>query len=82
MPKTKSVLVVKPLTYQGRSYVRGERVEIAPGRAAALRRAGFITLTRGAHIDPPPPPPEPEPTRRRRTYRRRDMVAESPTVSE
>lgn len=76
MSKTVSVLVVKPLTHQGRSYVRGDRVRVRAVEAAALRRKGVVTLTRGSVVEPPPPPPpDPEP-RRRRTYRRRDLVAE------
>lgn len=71
--QTKSVQVLKPLTREGRSYVRGERIEVTPRDALALRRGGFVTLTRGVQIERDPPP-------RRRgsrgTYRRRDMVPE------
>jgi hypothetical protein len=77
MPKvqTKSVQVVKPLQRQGHSYVRGDRIEVTPAEALALRRQGFVTLTRGVTIERPP-----EPRRRRglprNTYERKDMVAE------
>lgn len=74
MSKTVSVLVVKPLVHQGRSYVRGDRVDVSPTQALALRRKHLVTLTRGVVIERHP---DPEPPRRRRTYRRRDMVAES-----
>jgi hypothetical protein len=93
MPKRTSVVVVKPLSYQGRSYVRGDRVEMRPAEALALRRKGLITLTRGAQVERAPDP-VPEPVRRRRparrkaedapiaddsqAYRTRHLVAETP----
>lgn len=71
MPTTVTVPALKPLTYQGRSYVRGDRVEMVPIDAAVYARRGDVGLDGQA-----PEPPKPEPSRRRRNYRRRDMTAE------
>jgi hypothetical protein len=84
MPKlqAKSAQVLKPLQRQGRSYVRGDRIEVTPAEALALRRQGFVTLTRGVTIEKPAPPrrqPRRGATRAataRNTYERKDMVAE------
>lgn len=67
--KVVNVPALKPLTYQGRSYVRGERVTMAPVDAAVYGARGEVGLD-GQTPEPPEPP------RRRRTYRRRDMTAE------
>lgn len=87
MSKTRSVLVVKPLVYQGRSYVRGDRVDMTPTHALAHQRKGHITLTHGVNIPKvvlPEPPrrrgrprkhPE-QPSRERQTYQTRDMIAD------
>lgn len=85
MSKTVAVLVVKPLVHQGRSYVRGDRMDVSPTQALAYRRKGYVTLTRGVTIERPP---EPEPrrrrtvrastVRRRQSYQTRDMVAAEP----
>jgi hypothetical protein len=81
-----TVPVLKPLTYQGRSYVRGESVSMEAIEAAAHGRAGRVNLTLGAAapsgayqtadmvVDVAG---EPKARRRRRRYRRRDMTAES-----
>jgi hypothetical protein len=85
MARTVDVPVLKPLTYQGHSYVRGELVSMRPIEAAARARRGEVSLTRGVVIPrdvEPEPEPEPETPRRRRTYRRRDMTAESTTEPE
>jgi hypothetical protein len=74
-----TVPVVKPLTYQGRQYVRGERVTCEAVQAAAFAQGGYVSLARGvvmrrdlAAVDDVPAPAPP--TRRR--YRRRDLTAE------
>lgn len=75
-----SVPVLKPLTYQGRSYVRGEMITLEAAVAAAKARAGEVSLAKGAQIARKDL--KAEPTRRRGprtgrgTYRRRDMVAD------
>jgi hypothetical protein len=80
MPKvqTKSVQVLKPLQRQGRSYVQGDRIEVSPAEALALRRQGFVTLTRGVIIERAPEPRR-RGGRRRNTYERKDIVAEPVT---
>jgi hypothetical protein len=84
MPKlqAKSVQVLKPLQRQGRSYVRGDRIEVTPAEALALRRQGYVTLTRGVTIEKAAPPRRggrrttTRTTSGRSTYDRKDMVAE------
>lgn len=64
---TASVVSVPALcefSYQGRSYVRGEMVDVSPAEALMLARKGKVSLTR--HDAPTRP----------NTYRRRDMRAE------
>lgn len=65
-----TVPALKPLTYQGRSYVRGDMVAMEGVDAAAAARAGDVAID-GRHVEPVRPP-----VRRRRTYRRRDLRAE------
>jgi hypothetical protein len=76
MPKP-NVTALKPLTYQGRSYVRGDRFHADPGQALAMARRREVSLTVGAVVtrDVQAEDPEPVPHTRRR-YRRRDMTAE------
>lgn len=74
MPTTVCVPALKPLTYRGRSYVRGEVVEMQPIDAAVFGLRGDVGLDGQT-----PEPPEP-PRRRRRaraSYRTRDMVADT-----
>lgn len=76
-----TVPVLKPLTYQGRSYVRGDMVAMRPIDAAAAARAGQVDLAKGAkpyqtrEMTAEPPVTEPVRGRRRHTYKRRDMQA-------
>lgn len=49
-----TVPALKPLTYQGRSYVRGELVTVTPVDAAAMARRGEVTLSKGTVIAPSP----------------------------
>lgn len=69
------VTALKPLEYRGRSHVRGDKFEAVPVEALALQRTGHVTLTTGAMVEPPVVKPAP---RARRSYRRKDIVAESP----
>lgn len=71
MPQTVRVPALKPLKYQGRSYVRGDLVVMAPIDAAVYGRRGEVGLD-GQVV-------EKAPVRKRRTYRRRDMTAERAT---
>lgn len=75
MTTTVDVPVLKPLTYQGRSYVRGEMVTMSPAWALALARQGYVTLVVGDIVEPDPPAEAVSAPRRRR-YRRRDLTAE------
>lgn len=84
MPATVTVPALKPLEYQGRSYVRGDLVKATPVDAAVMASRGEVTLTRGVVIAPAPQreqqameadPPGAAPSRRRRSYRRSDMTA-------
>lgn len=84
-----TVPALKPLTYQGRSYVRGELVTMPAIEAAARSRRGEVSLVKGKIIAPEPvqnvaamaaeDSPEPRTIRRRTPYRRRDMTV--PTES-
>ena len=63
------LVAVRAFTYKDRSYRAGEQFDAEPVTAAVLKRrqdARFATAS-----DQPKKP---------RTYRRRDLVAESPTV--
>ena len=78
-----TVPVLKPLIYQGRSYVRGESVTMDAIEAAAGGRAGTVSLTRGAKVAAGTyqtrdlaADVSAETARPRRRYRRRDMTAE------
>lgn len=71
-----TVTVTKTFEYRGQPARKGSAVNMDPVDAAIESRRGNVTLVAGAVV---PPDPEPEPAqRRRRTYRRRDMVAETP----
>lgn len=78
-----TVPALKPLTYQGRSYVRGELVTARAIDALAMSRRREVSLTKGVIIAPEPPPErrdmeaESPGRRRRRNYRRADMQAQS-----
>lgn len=72
-----AVPVLKPLVYQGRSYVRGEMISLEATEALALAKRREVTLTRGAVVEQAKV--ETAHPRARRTYRRRDMVAEKTT---
>ena len=77
-----AVPALKPLTYQGRSYVRGEMLVVEPAEALAMSRRGDVSLTRGANIQTrelraeKPVPLRAQKRAPRGTYRRRDMTAE------
>jgi len=73
MPTLVAVPVLKPLTYQGRSYVRGEILECAAVEAAALARSGDVSIIPGTVVECD----HPRGRAARRRYRRRDMSAES-----
>lgn len=80
MVRVVEVPALKPLVYQGRSYVRGEMVTVTPIDALLMARRGDVLLTARARVPRDPDPelePEPPKRRRRGLYRRRDMVAES-----
>jgi hypothetical protein len=58
-----------PFTHEGTSVKRGDQIAVAAPTAAILRyqhKADFVTIT-----------VTPEPARKRRTYKRRDLQAES-----
>lgn len=60
-----------PFLHEGRAVARGEQLEVAAPTAAILRyqhKADFVSV---------PVTVEPEPARPRRTYKRRDLRAES-----
>ena len=61
------VPALKPLDYRGRSYVRGEMVEMEAVDAAVAARRDEVALD-GREV-------KVERGRRRNTYRRRDMTA-------
>ena len=44
--------VLKPLTYQGRSYVRGQLIGVSAVDALAMARRGEVTLARDAVVHP------------------------------
>jgi hypothetical protein len=74
-----TVPVLKPLQYQGRSYVRGDMLRAPAVELAAMARRGEVTLDLGAVITrdlEPEPKTAPEVPRTRRQYRRRDLTAE------
>lgn len=84
MPRV-TVPVLKPLDYEGHSYVRGDAITVEPIQAAALARKGYVTLTVGAVVTRELKAEEPAPVKRKRgrprksdhEYQRRDLVAES-----
>jgi hypothetical protein len=67
---TVTVPALQAFEYEGRSFQQGEPVTVAPVVAAALSRLGYVTLVAGATMAE-------SPRKRRRTYRRRDLRAES-----
>lgn len=65
------VIAAVDLTHQGIAYRKGERFDVSPIEAAALTYQRKATLaTRDVQAETPR-------RRGRRTYRRRDLVAES-----
>ncbi len=79
------VPVLKPLTYQGRSYVRGQFVRMAATDALVRAQQGEVSLTRDAVVSSSSQLEAREvtaenetdaPVRKRRQYRRRDMTVE------
>lgn len=78
-----SVPALRAFEHEGRSYVRGDLVNVSPLAALALARDKKVTLSKSAVVTrdvvaEAPPAEEPIATpKRRRTYRRRDMQAET-----
>ena len=75
---TVSVPALCAFTHKGRSFVRGELVNLPPVEALALARSGKVSLSRHyqARDVVTETELEPEPVRVKRRYRRRDMTAE------
>ena len=81
-----TVPVLKPLDYQGRSYVRGQKVTMRPIDAAAAARAGKVSLAKPSKayrttvMTAEAPAASPTPARgvrrRRSGYQRADMNAD------
>ena len=65
-----SVPALCAFTHEGRSYVRGEMVDVSPVMASILARAGKVSLAKGYQTKVETPTG-------RRGYRRRDMRAET-----
>jgi hypothetical protein len=70
-----TVPVLKPLEYQGRSYVRGDRIIVPVTEALALAQSRHVTLTKGAVVRRKAEPRTPTAPIPRRSYRRRDLQA-------
>ena len=68
-----ALIAKRAFTHRGRTYQAGERFEIAPVDAAALRYQGLAAFV--PRDTPPPDEPE-KPSTKGRTYKRRDLQAE------
>jgi hypothetical protein len=64
-----TVTALRDQQYQGRSVRRGDRLDVSPGEAAALRYQGLAALESDGPVEPAP--------RRRRRYNRRDLTADT-----
>lgn len=69
------VPVIKAFTHEGRAFVVGDTITVAPVAAAALHRQGLVSLTKGYQTAAIPSPRARKRTRGA-TYKRRDMRAE------
>jgi len=69
---TVEVPVLKPLSYQGRTYVRGEVLTCEAVEAAVMARTGEVSIVPGTVVTQD----HPRGRAARRRYRRRDLDAE------
>lgn len=76
---TVTVRAIRDFCYHGSDVRAGALVDMLPIDASAHARSGHVSLAKILRRDvTPEPEPEPVPTpRRRRSYRRRDVTAES-----
>lgn len=78
MAGTITVLAQSTFVHEGRSIQVGTFVALAPKDAILLAQRKLVTLTRKKA---PAPDPEPAPApKKARTYKRRDLQAEAPSV--
>ena len=81
--QTVTVPVIAAFEHQGRSLQAGDTVTVAPVEAAALSRAGKVSIVGGYQHKALQPETDPTPRRRlrkdgtpTRRYKRRDLVPE------
>jgi hypothetical protein len=72
-----SVPALCAFTHEGRSYVRGEIVDVTPVDASRLARRGWVSLTKQSYQTRNLTAPAAEKDQPTRRYRRSDMRAES-----
>lgn len=75
----KTLIANKAVSYAGREYQQGEEFRVANDHVRVLVAAGFARETTPGPAVQPTGAKSPEPEKR--SYRRRDMVAESPAAS-